>query len=126
MVGGRGLSIGRVFAEDGRHVATVAQEALCRPPRQNVTRCQRQPHVVSAHARSRNDQLGTRGRPIFPTRHPGPGQVLAKVLACGICGSDLHLLKHGEEARRLSDELDAGRAAGPDPRGALRALTKGS
>jgi threonine dehydrogenase-like Zn-dependent dehydrogenase len=36
---------------------------------------------------------------------PGDGQVLTKVLACGICGSDLHLLRHGEEARRLSDEL---------------------
>jgi threonine dehydrogenase-like Zn-dependent dehydrogenase len=38
---------------------------------------------------------------------PGPGQVLAKVLSCGICGSDLHLLHHGEESRRLSDELAA-------------------
>lgn len=36
---------------------------------------------------------------------PGSGQVLAKVLACGICGSDLHLLVHGEESRRLSEEL---------------------
>jgi threonine dehydrogenase-like Zn-dependent dehydrogenase len=35
----------------------------------------------------------------------GPGQVLTKVLSCGICGSDLHLLAHGEESRRLSDEL---------------------
>jgi threonine dehydrogenase-like Zn-dependent dehydrogenase len=35
----------------------------------------------------------------------GPGQVLTKVLSCGICGSDLHLLVHGEESRRLSDEL---------------------
>jgi threonine dehydrogenase-like Zn-dependent dehydrogenase len=34
-----------------------------------------------------------------------PGQVLTKVLSCGICGSDLHLLAHGEESRRLSDEL---------------------
>jgi acyl-CoA thioesterase II len=33
MVGGRGLSIGRVFTEDGRHVATVAQEALFRAAR---------------------------------------------------------------------------------------------
>ena len=32
---------------------------------------------------------------------PGPGQVLTKVLACGICGSDLHLLqaRRGELAR---------------------------
>jgi threonine dehydrogenase-like Zn-dependent dehydrogenase len=37
----------------------------------------------------------------------GPGQVLTRVLACGICGSDLHMLVHGEESRRLSDELAA-------------------
>ena len=37
---------------------------------------------------------------------PGPGQVLTKVLACGICGSDLHLLKHGREQRALSEELN--------------------
>jgi len=36
---------------------------------------------------------------------PGAGQVLTKVLSCGICGSDLHLLRHGAEARKLSDEL---------------------
>ena len=27
---------------------------------------------------------------------PGPGQVLVETLACGICGSDLHFLKHGD------------------------------
>ncbi len=27
---------------------------------------------------------------------PGPGQVLVKTLACGICGSDLHMLQHAE------------------------------
>jgi threonine dehydrogenase-like Zn-dependent dehydrogenase len=27
---------------------------------------------------------------------PGPGEVLVKTLACGICGSDLHALKHGD------------------------------
>ena len=37
---------------------------------------------------------------------PGPGQVLTKVLACGICGSDLHLLQHGREQRALSEELN--------------------
>jgi len=31
-VNGRGLAIGHVFAEDGKHVATVAQEALVRLP----------------------------------------------------------------------------------------------
>ena len=44
---------------------------------------------------------------------PGPGQVLTKVLACGICGSDLHMLKHGAELRRLSQELEA--ELPPDP-----------
>ena len=31
---------------------------------------------------------------------PGPGQVLVKTLACGICGSDLHARKH---AHRMAD-----------------------
>jgi threonine dehydrogenase-like Zn-dependent dehydrogenase len=44
---------------------------------------------------------------------PGGGQVLARVLACGICGSDLHMLVHGEESRRLNQELAAG--APPNP-----------
>ncbi len=48
----------------------------------------------------------------------GPGQVLTNVLSCGICGSDLHLLRHGEESRRLSDELAAEqRAVGIEPEG---------
>jgi threonine dehydrogenase-like Zn-dependent dehydrogenase len=41
-----------------------------------------------------------------PEPTPGAGQVLAKVLACGICGSDLHLLAHGREQRELSAELN--------------------
>jgi threonine dehydrogenase-like Zn-dependent dehydrogenase len=49
----------------------------------------------------------------LPDPTPGPGQVLTKVLACGICGSDLHLLLHGEESRRLTEELSDGRP--PDP-----------
>lgn len=32
----------------------------------------------------------------LPDPEPGPGQVLVKTLACGICGSDLHALKHAE------------------------------
>jgi len=41
----------------------------------------------------------------IPTPEPGPGEVLVKTLACGICGSDLHTLKHAEklvEASRRS------------------------
>jgi L-iditol 2-dehydrogenase len=30
-----------------------------------------------------------------PTPEPGPGEVLARVLACGICGSDMHFYEHG-------------------------------
>lgn len=41
-----------------------------------------------------------------PDPVPQDGQVLAEVLACGICGSDLHMLRHGAEARRLTAELD--------------------
>jgi threonine dehydrogenase-like Zn-dependent dehydrogenase len=29
-----------------------------------------------------------------PVPEPGPGEVLVRTLACGICGSDLHALKH--------------------------------
>jgi acyl-CoA thioesterase-2 len=36
-VGGRGLAIGHVFAADGVHVATVAQEVLMRGPRDEQT-----------------------------------------------------------------------------------------
>jgi threonine dehydrogenase-like Zn-dependent dehydrogenase len=39
--------------------------------------------------------------------------VLTKVLACGICGSDLHMLQHGAESRRLMEELTGDRP--PDP-----------
>ena len=49
----------------------------------------------------------------IPEPVPAAGQVLTKVLACGICGSDLHLLEHGQESRRLMHELDADRP--PDP-----------
>ena len=49
----------------------------------------------------------------LPDPVPGAGQVLTKVLACGICGSDLHMLRHGEEARRLSAELQEGAPADP-------------
>jgi threonine dehydrogenase-like Zn-dependent dehydrogenase len=37
-----------------------------------------------------------------PDPHPGAGQVLAKVLACGICGSDLHALHHADRMVEMS------------------------
>src|SRR5206468_10681477 len=42
----------------------------------------------------------------LPLPAPGPGEVLVKTLACGICGSDLHALKHAEKF------VEAGRRAG--------------
>ena len=44
----------------------------------------------------------------IPLPEPGPGEVLVKTLACGICGSDLHALKHGEafvEASRRAGSI---------------------
>ena len=32
-----------------------------------------------------------------PIPEPGPGEVLVRTLACGICGSDLHALKYAEQ-----------------------------
>lgn len=44
-------------------------------------------------------------------RAPQPGQVLAEVLACGICGSDLHALAHADEMVEMSRIMAAD--AGP-------------
>ena len=41
------------------------------------------------------------------TPMPGPGQVLLKTRLCGICGSDLHLFKHGAEVAKLGEDLGA-------------------
>lgn len=42
------------------------------------------------------------GKPLvledFPEIHPGPGEVLVKILAAGVCGSDVHITK-GEDPR---------------------------
>ena len=44
---------------------------------------------------------------------PRAGEVLVKTLACGICGSDLHVLKHVHE---LADDDGEGAGASVDPR----------
>jgi threonine dehydrogenase-like Zn-dependent dehydrogenase len=49
----------------------------------------------------------------LPDPTPAPGQVLTKVLACGICGSDLHTVKHGAETRELRDAMSGD--GPPDP-----------
>ena len=43
---------------------------------------------------------------------PGAGQILVRTLACGICGSDLHTLTHGDLMVEMSTE--ARHQAGPD------------
>lgn len=42
------------------------------------------------------------------TPTPGPGEVLVKTLACGICGSDLHALKHAPQMVQASAESGGG------------------
>src|SRR5215469_393711 len=38
---------------------------------------------------------------------PGPGQLLARSLVCGICGSDLHMLDHYDHMIDLTERLGA-------------------
>ncbi|TNF86429.1 MAG: alcohol dehydrogenase, partial [Gammaproteobacteria bacterium] len=44
---------------------------------------------------------------------PGPGEVLVKTLACGICGSDLHAFEHFDQFtdpdNGIGSALDAGK-----------------
>ncbi len=49
----------------------------------------------------------------LPDPVPQSGQALTRVLACGICGSDLHVLRHGAQQIALRDELAAENP--PDP-----------
>jgi len=46
-----------------------------------------------------------------PDPVPGPGEVLVKTLACGICGSDLHALKH---TRQFVENSPQGLSGGMD------------
>ena len=43
----------------------------------------------------------------FDTPAPAMGQVLAEVLACGICGSDLHTLEHTDDFAKMSSTAAA-------------------
>ena len=40
-----------------------------------------------------------------PMPEPGPGQVLVKSLACGICGSDIHLVRHSRDIFEFYREI---------------------
>ena len=52
----------------------------------------------------RNFQLEVKEKPV-PI--PGGNQVLVQVQACGVCGSDLNLLRHSEEFMPLGHEISA-------------------
>ncbi|MEM1132130.1 MAG: zinc-binding dehydrogenase [Pseudomonadota bacterium] len=54
-----------------------------------------------------------------PVPEPGPGEVLVKVAACGICGSDLHTFKH------QTDLIDKVKAMGADASELERAYSEG-
>ena len=41
----------------------------------------------------------------LPTPEPGPGEVVVEVAACGICGTDLHFLRHNEDWTPLGHEV---------------------
>jgi len=49
----------------------------------------------------------------LPEPVPGPGQVLVAVRACGICGSDLHFARHGEDVLAAGRQMEGLPAAGP-------------
>jgi threonine dehydrogenase-like Zn-dependent dehydrogenase len=36
---------------------------------------------------------------------PETGQLVVRILACGICGSDLHFLRHGETMVKMTDDM---------------------
>jgi threonine dehydrogenase-like Zn-dependent dehydrogenase len=42
-----------------------------------------------------------------PDPVPGPGEAIVKTLACGICGSDLHALKHADKLVAAAEEAGA-------------------
>lgn len=44
----------------------------------------------------------------LPDPEPGPGQLLVRTLACGICGSDLHTLEHADQMANMAAAAGGG------------------
>src|SRR5579863_3107221 len=40
-----------------------------------------------------------------PDPRPETGQVVVRILSCGICGSDLHFLRHGDAMVAMTDDM---------------------
>lgn len=55
----------------------------------------------------------------MPVPQPGPGEVLVRTLACGICGSDVHLFRHGARM------MDMARSLGAEPDNLVDGLVMG-
>ena len=117
--------------------ATAKRERAVRPGRAGHARTPSPPtsRRQAADARRWSREGGGRCGPArswsattSPSPVPGFGQVLVRVKACGICGSDLHFAKHGAEMLALSTprwracptwaapELDLGRRRLHGPR----------
>ncbi len=60
----------------------------------------------------------------LPDPVPAAGQALVRTLACGICGSDLHMLKHGAAMQELGEELAKHAPPEPDAAGADGSRTR--
>ena len=50
-----------------------------------------------------------------PDPTPGPSEVVVKTLACGICGSDLHALKHAAKLVAATEHRQGRPTASPLP-----------
>lgn len=50
----------------------------------------------------------------IPAPRPGPGQALLRTLACGVCGSDLHVFSHGHALAELGRRVGARNIIDPD------------
>src|SRR6185437_12124243 len=50
----------------------------------------------------------------LPEPVAGPGQVLVEVKACGICGSDLHFARHGDDVLAAGRQMEGLPAAGAE------------
>src|SRR5580700_5794842 len=88
-----------------RHVrrATVLPRAGRPGPRRCATICPPDEGVMAMRA-----CMMRQGRLVVDdTEDPRPeaGQMLVRILACGICGSDLHFLRHGETMVSMTDEM---------------------
>ena len=57
--------------------------------------------MKAAFMRSGSIEVGEVADPV-----PGPGEVLVRTLACGVCASDLHVLHHGQELVEWSRSED--------------------